>query len=199
LCGFTRGNPFAEVVIMMPIAPLMIEHRVIEKMIFLIEEAVPVIEDARTVDGWLIDTFVDFIRTYADRCHHGKEEEILFRDLERKRLVEEHRQIMNELIEDHKWGRMKVSQLLKAKDDFLGGKQEALAEVITHLKDIATFYPKHIEKEDKHFFLPCMDYFTESERDRMLEEEMDFDKGFIHKIYKEKTIQVKNALEKQIP
>jgi hypothetical protein len=43
-----------------------------------------------------------------------------------------------------------------------------------------------------------MDYFTESERDRMLEEEMDFDRSFIHKIYKEKTMQIKHALEKQV-
>ena len=118
---------------------------------------------------------------------HGKEEEILFRDLGRKKLVEEHRQIMNEFIEDHKWGRVKVSQLLQAKGEFVGGKQEALAKVLSCLNEIAGFYPKHIEKKDKHFFLPCMDYFTETERDRMLEEEMDFDKGFIHKIYKEKT------------
>lgn len=182
----------------MPIAPLMIEHRVIEKMISLIEMAVPVIEKEGTVDGLLIDAFADFIRTYADRCHHGKEEEILFRDLGRKKLVEEHQQIMAELIEDHKWGRTKVGQLMKAKEEFLGGKKEAISEVLACLKDIAAFYPKHIEKEDRHFFLPCMDYFSESEKDRMLEEEMDFDKGFIHKIYKEKSIQVKHALEKKI-
>lgn len=184
---------------MMPIAPLMIEHRVIEKMIELIDMAVPIIEKAGTVDEALIDTFVDFVRTYADRCHHGKEEEILFRDLGRKKLVHEHLQIMNELIDDHKWGRMKVGQLLKAKEEFLSGKQEALSEVLVCLRDIAAFYPKHIEKEDKHFFLPCMDYFTESEKDRMLEEEMDFDKGFIHRIYKEKTIQVKRSLDSQLP
>lgn len=180
---------------MMPIAPLMIEHRVIEKMIALIDEAVPIVERAGKIDGVLIDTLADFIRTYADRCHHGKEEEIFFRALERKKIVEEHRQIMNELIEEHKWGRTKVSQLLKAKSEFLEGKHNALSEVIVCLREIAVFYPKHIEKEDKHFFLPCMDYFSGSERDRMLEEEMDFDKAFIHKIYKEKTLQVKLKLD----
>ncbi len=36
---------------MMPIAPLMIEHRVIEKMIALIDMAVAVIETAGTVEG----------------------------------------------------------------------------------------------------------------------------------------------------
>jgi hemerythrin-like domain-containing protein len=178
----------------MPIAPLMIEHRVIEKMIFLVKVAVPIIEEARTVEGGLIDTFVDLIRTYADRCHHGKEEEILFRELENKKLNDEHRQTLNRLIEDHKWGRVKVGQLLQAKTEFVGGNQRALSEIIACLKDIADFYPQHIEREDKHFFLPIMDYFTESEKNLMLEKEMDFDKEFIHRIYKEKTIQVKNAL-----
>lgn len=183
---------------MMPVAPLMIEHRIIEKMISLIGVAVPIIEKSQTFDGRLIDTFVDFIRNYADRCHHGKEEEIFFRDLGRKKLVEEHRQIMSELIEDHKWARKKVSLLLQAKDEFVEGRKEALSTVVECLKEIADFYPKHIEKEDKHFFLPSMDYLSDSERDRMLEEEMDFDKEFIHKVYKEKTQQVKHALENQI-
>ncbi len=64
----------------------MIEHRVIEKMIALIERAVPIIERAGTIDGVLVDTLADFIRTYADRCHHGKEEEIFFRALREKGL-----------------------------------------------------------------------------------------------------------------
>ena len=33
-----------------------------------------------------IDIAVDLIRMYADRTHHGKEEDILFRDLEKKSL-----------------------------------------------------------------------------------------------------------------
>ena len=36
------------------------------------------------VDPVFIDTAVDFIHTYADRCHHGKEEDILFKALAAK-------------------------------------------------------------------------------------------------------------------
>jgi hemerythrin-like domain-containing protein len=39
------------------------------------------IEKSRKVDPVVIDVAVDFVRMYADRTHHGKEEEILFRDL----------------------------------------------------------------------------------------------------------------------
>ena len=176
----------------------MIEHRVIEKMISLVAGAVPIIQRAGALNGVLIDTLADFIRTYADRCHHGKEEQILFRDLRRKKVVEEHREIMNELIEEHKWGRMKLGRLVEAKGEFLRGKQEALSDVVTCLQDFAAFYPQHIEKEDKHFFLPCMAYFTESERDRMLKEEVEFDKEFIHKMYEEKIQDVRLILGGQL-
>ena len=74
---------------MLPIAPLMIEHRLIERMIHLIQQELERIQanvavdpEFAFVDSVFIDTAVDFLRTYADRCHHGKEEDILFPELE---------------------------------------------------------------------------------------------------------------------
>jgi hemerythrin-like domain-containing protein len=60
--------------------PLMIEHRLIERMLKVVEGVVADIEATQKVDPVFIDTAVDFIRFYADRTHHGKEEDILFRD-----------------------------------------------------------------------------------------------------------------------
>jgi len=82
---------------MMPIGPLMIEHRLIEKMIEAMRTQLLRWERSGQVDPLFIDTAVDFIRTYADRCHHGKEEGILFRDLGGKPLSGEHKSIMEEL------------------------------------------------------------------------------------------------------
>ena len=87
---------------MMPIGPLMIEHRLIERMIDVMREELTMIEKERTLSPEFLETAVDFIRTYADRCHHGKEEDILFRELGAKNLKDEHRHTMEELIEDHR-------------------------------------------------------------------------------------------------
>ena len=57
---------------------------------------------------------VDLIRTYADRTHHGKEEDILFRELAKKQLSQEHQKTMNELVEDHVSGRRMVTSLVNA-------------------------------------------------------------------------------------
>jgi len=40
-------------------------------------------------------------------------------------------------------------------------------------KTLLDFYPRHIEKEDKHFFIPCMEYFSEAEKEAMLKEEWE--------------------------
>ena len=70
---------------MLPIAPLMIEHRLIERMIRLLDqentrirENIGVLPEFAFVNAKFIDAAVDFIKTYADQVHHGKEEDILF-------------------------------------------------------------------------------------------------------------------------
>jgi hemerythrin-like domain-containing protein len=168
---------------MKPIGPLMWEHRLIEKMLGLFEGEIKRINERNRVDTVFIDMTVDFIRTYADRTHHGKEEDILFRDLERKELSPEHARIMNELVEEHRYARKTVGKLVDAKERYLKGEHTS-GEVIALMKELARFYPEHIEKEDKHFFLPCMDYFSREEQDRMLGEFHEFDRNMIHEKYK---------------
>jgi hemerythrin-like domain-containing protein len=135
------------------------------------------------VDPVFIDTAVDFIRTYADRCHHGKEEGILFAALGRKDLSLEHREVMEDLVREHVQARKIISELMKAKEDHLLGKDAALQELIKYLGEIVEFYPRHIEKEDKHFFAPCMAYFSDAETAEMLEAMAEFDRQMIHEKY----------------
>lgn len=170
----------------------MTEHRLIERMIALMRDNLQKIKKENKAEVGFIDTAIDFIRTYADRCHHGKEEDILFRDLAKKPISDEHKKIMNELIEEHGYGRKAVGSLVSAKEKYAKGDTIALKDIISCLEALVAFYPMHIEKEDKRFFLPCMDYFTDEEKDNMLKEYWEFDKKLIHEHYK-KTVE---ALEK---
>ena len=83
---------------MKPIGPLMWEHRLIERMVALLRGEIERVTTQREVDIFLVEQAVDFFRTYADRTHHGKEEEILFRDLAGKELSPAHQAVMDELI-----------------------------------------------------------------------------------------------------
>ena len=105
----------------------MIEHRLIERMIRVIGIELTRIEGGGKVNPEFVDATVDFVRTYADNCHHGKEEKILFRDLERKPLTSELERILNELIEEHRRGREVVRQLVEAKEQYLRGGSRAVS------------------------------------------------------------------------
>jgi hemerythrin-like domain-containing protein len=168
---------------MMPIGPLMKEHRLIEKMIEHIDNEIERMEKFRKVNPLFIDIAVDFIRMYADRTHHGKEEEILFRELKKKELSPNHKKIMEELVEEHKWARKIVGALIEAKDEYINGNTDKVVDIIDLMSQLVEFYPKHIEKEDKHFFIPVMKYFSQDEQDQMLQEYWDFDKTLIHEKY----------------
>lgn len=163
--------------------PLMIEHRLIERMISVIKDALAQIESTHRVDPVFVDTAVDFIRIYADRTHHGKEEDILFRDLDKQPLSPEDRRVMNELIEEHVFGRQTTKALVDANSRYRNGDKTALADIATKLQTLVAFYPKHIEKEDKVFFPAARAYFTDSEDQTMLAEFWEFDRKMIHEKY----------------
>ncbi len=169
----------------LPIAPLMIEHRLIERMIGVIDHEAKSIKKTGDVDSLFIDKAVDFIRTYADQTHHGKEEEILFRELKKKELDPDHLKIMNELIEEHKYGRKTTGALVDANKRYQEGDKSALNDIVGIMEDLAEFYPKHIDKEDNYFFKPVMKYFSKKEQKDLLDEGRTFDRRMIHRKYKD--------------
>jgi hemerythrin-like domain-containing protein len=168
---------------MKPIGPMMREHRLIERMLVLLEQELEAVKARQKADPVFIETAVDFFRTYADRTHHGKEEEIYFKDLARKDIAEEHRRIMEELIEEHTYARAEVRALLEANEKYAAGELEALDELTRHLTVLIGFYPGHIKKEDKHFFFPTQEYFNKDEQDAMLRQFEAFDAKMIHEKY----------------
>lgn len=168
---------------MLPIGPLMIEHRLIERMIRIIKELLEIIQAEKKEDPAQVERIIHFVRAYADRCHHGKEEEILFRELGRKAISPEHKRMIDELIEDHKLGRRITTSLVEANRRYLKGDTAALSDIAAGLRSLIEFYPQHIEKEDRHFFIPVMGYFSPEEKEAMIREGYESDSRLLHEEY----------------
>jgi hemerythrin-like domain-containing protein len=165
------------------IGPLMIEHRLIERMLALIQKEAQKAADEQQIDAAFIERAADFIRWYADKTHHGKEEAILFREVAKKDLSEEHRALLKELLEDHDFGRRTVGQILEAREKYLQGSREAFAVLLQKLGTLVDFYHEHIRKEDKIFFPACMNYLSEQEKEPLLQEFRESDRNMIHARY----------------
>jgi hemerythrin-like domain-containing protein len=170
--------------IMLPVGLLMIEHRLIERVIKLWENALPDLSKCENINAPFFDPTVDFMSNYADRCHHGKEEDILFRDLKLKEISPQLNKVLNELINEHDIARNAMKSLIAARDRCLRKDPSAPGDFYRSVKKITGLYPAHIEKEDKHFFLPSMEYFSQEQQNRILDEFRDFDRKQIHKKYK---------------
>jgi len=164
--------------------PLMVEHRLIERMIALIKNAVLQIQAHGKVDPQFVDKTIDFIHIYADRTHHGKEEDILFRNLDKRPLSAADRRIMEELIQEHVSGRQATKALADANTRYRKGDTAAVSEIAEKFRALAALYPKHIEKEDKVFFPAARAYFTEEEDRAMIAEFWEFDRKMIHEKYR---------------
>ncbi len=168
---------------MKPFGPLMIEHRLIERMVHLLENHAKAVKSGEPADEELLRAAVDFFRVYADRTHHGKEEDILFAALAQRELSEEHRRIMDELVAEHKTARRLVGELEGAGEKVSSGEGAAHREVQDCLDKLVALYVPHISKEDNRFFRPVMGYFSDEQQQEMLKEFKEFDAGMIHEAY----------------
>jgi len=161
----------------------MVEHRLIERVIKVARKRLEKATTEGKVDSVFVEGLVDFFAAYADRCHHGKEEDILFRELGLKELTPEDRRILEELIEEHKSGRRMVKSLREANERYRRGDAAVLPQIAENLRWLVDFYPGHILKEDKRFFIPVMHYFNDEEKEAMIRRGYAFDSQLLHREY----------------
>jgi hemerythrin-like domain-containing protein len=164
-------------------ALLMKEHRLIERMLSYIRQALPEIEESQQVDPRFVEAAVDFIRTYADRTHHGKEEDILFAEVALRGMSDEDRRAMEKLMDEHAFARAATARLAQANERYRHGDAAALADVLGLLRALCDFYPGHIAGEDRSFFAAAKAYFTEDEDQELLRRFREFDRSMIHEKY----------------
>jgi hemerythrin-like domain-containing protein len=103
------------------------------------------------VPAAVLREIVDFMRNFADRCHHGKEEDLLFPALMSKGVTPTGCPL-GVLVSDHNRGRTLVGNLEAAIDGYGAGQEPARAVVVESLRGIVDLYPGHIWKEDYMLF-----------------------------------------------
>ncbi|HYH03265.1 MAG TPA: hemerythrin domain-containing protein, partial [Bacillota bacterium] len=120
-----------------PIRRLVEEHNTIKDFLALIPQLCERIRQSENLDRQLIRNCVDFIRMFADKFHHAKEEDILFTYTDRDQ------DIVKVMYEDHTTGRNLVKGILSALDT--GDKQQIIDNFLAYQKLLS----QHIKKEDE--------------------------------------------------
>lgn len=131
-----------------PIEKLMEEHQNILAGIDILAGNAERLEKGEKVDPRFFTGAIDFIRNYADKYHHAKEEDILFKKMEQAGFPVEGGPIAVMLAE-HDQGRGYVRAMENANERYIEGESSAAGEISDNAKGYVYLLRGHIEKEDK--------------------------------------------------
>lgn len=130
---------------------LMQEHRVIEQVLNTLLSAAQEVEKGAAVRPSFFLDAADFIRGFADGCHHHKEEGVLFKMMETHGMPVEGGPV-GVMLHEHELGRQFTRGMRAAAEKWEKGDESARAEVVENAAAYVALLRQHIVKEDQILF-----------------------------------------------
>ena len=141
------------------------EHKNILTVIDVLENEAEALKNGKELDNDFLKKAVDFIRNYADKFHHAKEEEILFKELCKDSTQENmHCNPVGQMLIEHDLGREHVKGMEQ------GLKENNKKKVIEHILGYASLLKEHIFKEDNILYPMADGVLSEKVKKILLEE-----------------------------
>jgi hemerythrin-like domain-containing protein len=152
---------------MQPTSILSNEHRVIEIMLSVLENLADKTIAEKKLERQTAEEVIDFIRNFADRCHHGKEENHLFVALVDKGIPKEGGPVGQMLLE-HDQGREYVRGMANNIDAAEKGNEKSIREFVGNAFGYVELLRSHIHKEDNILFPMAERFLDENDKTNLL-------------------------------
>ena len=168
------------------------EHRVIEKVLAAVEKLAghpgPI-----PVEPW--EKAIDFIRNFADKCHHLKEEGLLFPMLEEHGIPREGGPVGMMLME-HEEGRGYVRAMAAALSAAKGDAEGAKKQLVENARAYLRLLKEHIAKEDQILFEMADAHIGPQGQRMLLEQFEEHEKEEMGPGVHEKYLEIAHELER---
>ena len=144
---------------------LMQEHQLILKTNQLINKCAALCQTEKSQFPILDigEQFIDFVRFFADRFHHAKEEEILFKFLGKDGVLQ-HCNPIPQMLHEHELGRTLVRRM----EDAIQAKDKE--ELIEAMRSYISLLSDHIYKEDNILYPMAENSLSDAEKSAICEE-----------------------------
>lgn len=174
------------------------EHTFIKRMLVVARKFSLKMYNHEEVDFDDLYKVIDFVRNYADKHHHGKEEAMLF-----NKMVEEIGTTADKLVNagmlvEHDLGRLFMQNLDKAILEAKGGNQDAYIDIIGNLVGYADLLNRHIDKEDGVVYKFAERKLSKETLEQLQKECEAFEKEQSDKKIQEKYINLLEELEEKV-
>lgn len=134
------------------IEELKAEHQAVLLTIRILDQITSKLENGQVIDSTHLDQIVEFLQIFVDKCHHAKEEKVLFPALEEAGIQQEGGPI-GAMLYEHERGRSLVQGLKIGVEGYRVGKANATAEIIENAKKYGRLLVTHIEKENNILYV----------------------------------------------
>ena len=157
---------------------MMEEHQNIKIILKIVRKACFSILEGAEVNYDDFNKIIYFIRNYADAHHHKKEEIMLF-----NRMVDEIGETAEKVVKygmlvEHDLGRLYVTSLSEALEEFKKGNKEAKLDIIANAVSYTNLLERHIHKEDNVIYKFAKRELKEDTMNLINSECMDFENEF---------------------
>jgi hemerythrin-like domain-containing protein len=137
---------------MKAIQDLRMEHDAVRLTLRVLERIAQQIEQKGTPDDpQHLDQLLEFFTVFVDKCHHGKEEELLFPALEQAGVARD-RGPIGVMLREHELGRECVQKMKAAAARLGAGEPRAATDFNRSARDYITLLNQHIDKENNVLF-----------------------------------------------
>jgi hemerythrin-like domain-containing protein len=143
------------------------EHRIIEQVLDSLQQIGQDCAAQGQLDGASAEQALDFLRNFADRCHHGKEETHLFPAMEAKGFPRQGGPT-GVMLHEHEQGRTHIRGMAAAIPQAAAGSADGVAQFVKHAEAYVALLREHIEKEDHCLFSMADQSLTEDDQQRLL-------------------------------
>lgn len=128
---------------------MMEEHQNILRMVKVIRKACFLIFEKKIMNEQDFEQMIDFIRSYSDKHHHGKEEKIMFKQMQERLGHIGKNLITHGMLVEHDLGRLHIQELVAAINRVKAGDEESYLDVIANAISYTHLIERHIKKEDE--------------------------------------------------
>ena len=129
------------------------EHTYIKRVLKVTRKVSLDILNGEEVDYKIFYKVIDFVRNYADKHHHSKEEDILFKRMAEDLVDKIGTGPIQGMFVEHDQGRLFILNLENAVNKVLEGDQDARLDVIGNAIAYTDLLNRHIDKEDNVLYV----------------------------------------------
>lgn len=178
---------------------MMEEHQYILRMLAVVRRACYGVMKGDEIKYEDFDQMIDFIRSYADAHHHGKEEKLLFQEMVTHLGALGQKLITHGMLVEHDSGRLFIQELVAALDRVKAGDEMSKLDVIANAISYTHLLKRHIEKEDAVVYTFAARQLSAEIMDKVNQDTLEFEKAAREKDTKNYYETLVAKLEKKYP